>query len=120
VPEATKALNVLSAVVRPDGSLEQSTQSSTTSVRESAGIYIVDFNRTVTACTAVASIGNANQPVAPTIPPTPATPFPNAPEPGLIGTSRALGNDEAIRVLTRSPSSPFGPEDHGFQLNVVC
>ncbi len=120
VPEATKALNVISAVVKADGSLTQATQAGTTSTRAETGIYIVDFNRNVTACTSVAAIGNVDAPVPPSVPPTPLLPFPGAPQPGFAGTSRALGNDEAVRVVTRSPNSPFGPEDHNFELVTVC
>lgn len=117
VPEATEALNVLSAVVKADGTLTQATQDGTISAKIAPGTYTVDFGRPVTACTSVATIGNVSPPNPPNTPP--ALP-PNIPEPGFIGTSNTPGNDEAIRVVTRSQNDPFNPEDRSFELVVVC
>jgi hypothetical protein len=110
VPEATKALNVLSVVVKSDGTLTQATQGNTTVVKVGTGTYVVDYGRNVTACTSVATIGNVGLQGLP----------PNVPDAGFIGTSNVEGNVEAIRVVTRSPSTPFGFEDHAFELVTAC
>jgi hypothetical protein len=121
VPTADKALNVVSVVVKSDGTVDQSTQQSTSATRAGQGSYVVDFNRDVRECTAVATIGNAEPGIpsgAPVPPSAPITPL--IPAPGFIGTSQANGNNDAVVVTTRSPNSPFNQEDHGFQLVVVC
>jgi hypothetical protein len=117
VPEATTALNVLSAVVKSDGSLTQATQANTTVVKAGTGTYIVDYGRAVTGCTSTATIGNVSPPNPPTVPPAPP---PVIPEPGFIGSSNVEGNVEAIKVVTRSPNIPFNFEDHAFEVVTVC
>jgi hypothetical protein len=119
--EALKALNILSVVVKSDGTLDQATQENTFATRVNPGSYVVDFNRDVRDCTAVATIGNAEPGIpsgAPVPPSAPVTPV--FPAPGFIGTSQANGNNDAVVVTTRNPNSPFNQEDHAFQLAVVC
>jgi hypothetical protein len=100
VPTAAKALNVLGATVRSDGTLARAAQvAGTSSTRNGAGSYVVDFGVNVTACTYVATLGGLSG------------------EPGgEIATSLSTAN--AVAVQTRNSNGDVA--DRSFSVIVVC
>jgi hypothetical protein len=93
----------LTAVVNPTGSLARS-QGTTSAGRVGLGLYEVIFNQDVTACTYVATVGNA---VA-----GGATPF------GQASVVPRNGNANGVGVAT--VSSAGAAADLPFHLIVVC
>ncbi len=100
VPTTAKALNVLGATVRSDGTLARAAQvAGTSSARNGAGSYVVDFGVNVATCTYVASLGGLEG------------------EPGgEVSTSLSTAN--AVGVQTRN--SDGAAADRAFSVTVVC
>jgi hypothetical protein len=93
----------LTAVVNPTGSLARS-QGTTSAGRVGLGLYEVIFNQDVTACTYVATVGNAVAGAA--------TPF------GQASVVPRSGNANGVGVAT--VSSAGAAADLPFHLIVVC
>jgi hypothetical protein len=90
------------AVVTGDGSLVRSS-GATASSHVSTGQYAVTFNRDVTACSYIATIGN---------------PGISAPPPGTIVTALRVGTTNAVFVGTRDTAGTFS--DRNLHLAVFC
>lgn len=99
VPSANKALNVLGAVVRADGTLLRAAQGNTSSTRTGAGTYVVDFEVDISACVYVATVGGAGTEPA-----------------GEVSTSTSTA--DSVEVQTRSSNGDSA--DRGFSVVVVC
>jgi hypothetical protein len=102
-PKGGKAI-VLDAVVNADGSLARG-QGATGSFSLSAGSgdYEVDFNRDVTGCAYVATLGNATAGTAPN---------------GFITDAARNGNPDAVFVKTSDTAG--NPADIQFHLVIAC
>jgi hypothetical protein len=102
-PKGGKAV-VLDAVVNSDGSLARG-QGATGSLSLSpgSGDYEVDFNRDVTGCAYVATLGNATAGTAPN---------------GFITDAARSGNPDAVFVKTSNTAG--SPADIQFHLMIGC
>jgi hypothetical protein len=99
VPFASKALNILAVTVRSDGTLTRSSQQGSSSARNGAGSYTVDFGLNIQACTYIASLGGLEG------------------EPsGEISTSISTAN--AVAVQTHNSNGV--DSDRAFSMIVVC
>ena len=97
------AVTRLTAVVNASGSIARS-QGTTSAGRLQEGAYEVVFNQSVTACTYVATLGNATTTVL--IPP------------GSIGVASRSGNANGVLVETFDEFG--GLADRPFHLAVIC
>jgi hypothetical protein len=105
---ANKALNVLSASVGGGCTVNEATQPGTTATTASSdppasSACNVDFSRDVTACTYVATIGEAGG---------------GESARGFITTAQTVGNPEAVFVRTTNIADVFAIR--AFHLQVVC
>ena len=100
VPTAGKALNVLAATIRSDGTLARASQvAGTSSARNGEGSYVVDFGVGISTCTYTVSLGGLEG------------------EPGgEVSTSLSTAN--AVAVQTRNSNGAVA--DRAFSLMVVC
>jgi hypothetical protein len=91
------------AVVNPTGSLARA--SGVVSVSHTAtGNYRVQFNKNISACAWLATIGSA----------TTITTF------GFIETELQTGTTDTVHVETRDPANSNTPVERGFHLAVFC
>lgn len=94
----------LFAVVNSDGSLARGAGATGSfSLSAGSGDYEVDFNRDVTSCAYVATLGNATAGTAPN---------------GFITDAARAGNPDAVFVKTSDTAG--NPADIQFHLAVVC
>jgi hypothetical protein len=99
VPSAGKALNILAATVRADGTLARASQQGSTSARNGEGSYTVDFGVNISACTYVASLGGLEgQPS------------------GNVSTSVSTANAVAVQTFNANGTAA----DRAFSLSVIC
>jgi hypothetical protein len=99
VPEAVKALGILSAVVNNDGALVRAQQDGTSSNRTGNGTYIVSFPFPVESCAYVASLGGSG-----------GTPS------GEVSTSAST----TTTVQVQTSNSNGNAADRAFSLVVAC
>ena len=98
----TPATSLWAVVSGSDGSLFRSS-GATASSRIATGQYAVTFNRDVTACSYLATIGN---------------PQTSAPPPGTILTALRVGTTDAVFVLSTDLAGTHS--DRNFHLAVFC
>jgi hypothetical protein len=99
VPEAIRALSVLSAVVRNDGTLARAQQGGTSSSRTAEGVYIVGFPFPVESCAYVASLGGVGGDPS-----------------GEVSTTLSTTNSVQVQTF----NSNGAPGDRSFSLVVTC
>jgi hypothetical protein len=95
-------VGVLFAQINLDGTVANSSGGVTT-VKIGAGVYEVDFGRTISSCAFVATQGEAGAGGA---------------GGAIMGVTDRAGNSEAVFVTTRTNANALS--DHAFQLVVVC